>query len=92
MPLTVLPDRRTFLKVGTGAVFVSVLGFDLRPDYAQARELKIARTTETRSTCPYCSVSCGVIIHTLGDKAKKVTPQLVHLEGDPSIANTRVAM
>ena len=26
MPLTVLPDRRTFLKVGTGAVFVSVLG------------------------------------------------------------------
>ena len=54
--------------------------------------MKIARTTETRSTCPYCSVSCGVIIHTLGDKAKKVTPQLVHLEGDPSIANTRVAM
>ena len=38
------------------------------------RELKIARTTETRSTCPYCSVSCGVIIHTLGDKAKNVKP------------------
>ena len=51
--------------------------------YAQARELKISRTTETRSTCPYCSVSCGVIIHTLGDRAKNVTPQVVHVEGDP---------
>jgi anaerobic selenocysteine-containing dehydrogenase len=47
------------------------------------QELKIARTTETRSTCPYCSVSCGVIIHTLGDKAKNVTAQVVHVEGDP---------
>jgi formate dehydrogenase major subunit len=62
---------------------VAALGFDLRPAYAQARELKISRTTETRSTCPYCSVSCGVIIHTLGDRAKNVTPQLVHVEGDP---------
>ena len=45
--------------------------------------MKISRTTETRSTCPYCSVSCGVIIHTLGDRAKNVTPQVVHVEGDP---------
>jgi len=60
-----------------------LLGFDARPMLAQAKELKIARTTETRSTCPYCSVSCGVIIHTLGDKAKNVTPQVVHVEGDP---------
>ena len=28
-------------------------------------------------------MSCGVIIHTLGDKAKNVTPQVVHVEGDP---------
>jgi formate dehydrogenase major subunit len=47
------------------------------------RELKISRTTETRSTCPYCAVSCGVIIHTLGDKAKNVVPSVVHVEGDP---------
>jgi formate dehydrogenase major subunit len=74
-----MPSRRTFLK----AAAVSALGFDLAPAYAQSRELKISRTTETRSTCPYCSVSCGVIIHTLGDKAKNVTPQVVHVEGDP---------
>jgi formate dehydrogenase major subunit len=76
-------NRRAFIKAGSGAIVASVLGFDVRPAYAQSKELKIARTTETRSTCPYCSVSCGVIIHTLGDNAKNVTPQVVHVEGDP---------
>jgi formate dehydrogenase major subunit len=77
-------SRRNFLKTGVvGGMAVSVFGFDLQPLYAQAQAFKIARTTETRSTCPYCSVSCGVIIHTIGDKAKNVTPQVVHVEGDP---------
>jgi formate dehydrogenase major subunit len=77
-------NRREFLKTATiGGTAISVLGFDLAPALAQVRELKIARTTETRSTCPYCSVSCGVIIHTLGDKSRNVTPSVVHVEGDP---------
>ena len=76
------PTRRTFLATPAG-VAASLLGFDLTPAYAQVRELKIARTTETRSTCPYCSVSCGVILHTLGDKAGNVKPTVVHVEGDP---------
>src|SRR5437868_9334137 len=77
-------SRRDFLKVTTlGGVGLSLLGFDLAPAYAQLRELKIARATETRSTCPYCSVSCGVIIYTIGDKAKNVIPQVMHVEGDP---------
>ena len=76
-------SRRQFLKISTiGGVTSSVLGFDLTAAYAQVRELKIARTTETRSTCPYCSVSCGVIIHTLGDRSGNVTPTVVHVEGD----------
>ena len=75
--------RRSFLKISAGAAVASVLGFDVKQAYAEAQVLKIARTTETRSTCPYCSVSCGIIIHTLGDKAKNVTPQVVHVEGDP---------
>jgi formate dehydrogenase major subunit len=76
--------RRDFLKTSTiGGVAASVLGFDLTPAYAAVRELKIARTTETRSTCPYCSVSCGVIIHTLGDRSRNVKPTVVHVEGDP---------
>ena len=76
--------RRTFLKGSAATVGGAVaLGFDLRNARAEMRELKIARTTETRSTCPYCSVSCGVIIHTLGDKSKNVKPSVVHVEGDP---------
>ena len=78
------PTRRDFLKAtAIGGIAASVLGFDLTPAFAEVRELKIARTTETRSTCPYCSVSCGVIIHTLGDKSRNVKPSVVHVEGDP---------
>jgi formate dehydrogenase major subunit len=77
-------NRRDFLKSATiGGAALSALGFDLAPALAQVRELKISRTTETRSTCPYCSVSCGVIIHTLGDKSRNVKPAVVHVEGDP---------
>ena len=75
-------QRRTFLKataVGGGVA----LGFNVSRAEAEMRELKIARTTETRSICPYCAVSCGVIIHTLGDKSKNVKPAVVHVEGDP---------
>lgn len=77
-------SRRDFLKIAaTGAGVASVLGFDLAPAYAELKELKISHASETRSTCPYCSVSCGVIIYTLGDKAKNATPQVIHVEGDP---------
>jgi formate dehydrogenase major subunit len=77
-------NRREFFRIGISGGAASLLfGFDVKPALAQAKSLKIARTTETHSICPYCSVSCGVIIHTLGDKAKNVTPQVVHVEGDP---------
>jgi formate dehydrogenase major subunit len=75
--------RRTFLQgAALGGAAVGI-GFDTSKARAEMRQFKIARTTETRSTCPYCAVSCGVIIHTLGDKAKNVTAQVVHVEGDP---------
>jgi formate dehydrogenase major subunit len=78
------PTRRAFLKaVALSGAGVSALGFDLTPLHAQVRQLKIARTRETRSTCPYCSVSCGVIVHTLGDGAQNVKGTVVHVEGDP---------
>lgn len=83
------PTRRRFFQIGAGGIAASVLGFNVKKAYAQAAELKIARTTETRSLCPYCSVACGVIIHTLGDKAKNVTPQVVHVEGDPDHPTNR---
>src|SRR5260370_1148976 len=77
-------SRRDFLKAGAlGGAALSFFGFDLAPAYAQLRELKIARAADTRATCPYCFVSCGVLICTIGDKAKNVTPQVIHVEGDP---------
>ena len=77
--------RRTFLKATAfgGAVGMGVGFFDLSKARAEMRELKISRTTETRSTCPYCAVGCGVVIHTLGDKSKNVIGSVVHVEGDP---------
>ncbi len=75
-------SRRGFFKATTIGGTLA-LGFDVSKAQAEMREFKISRTTETRSTCPYCAVSCGMIIHTLGDKAKNATAAVVHVEGDP---------
>jgi formate dehydrogenase major subunit len=79
-------NRRHFLRVsGAGLVGSSLvaLGFSPTAALAETRNFKLARTTETRSTCPYCSVSCGMVMYTLGDKAKNVKTTIVHVEGDP---------
>jgi formate dehydrogenase major subunit len=79
-------NRRGFLRAsGAGLVGSSLvaLGFSPTAALAETRNFKLARTTETRSTCPYCSVSCGLIMYTLGDKAKNVKASIVHVEGDP---------
>jgi formate dehydrogenase major subunit len=79
-------NRRSFLRVsGAGLVGSSLvaLGFSPTAALAETRNFKLARTTETRSTCPYCSVSCGLVIYTLGDRAKNVKSSIVHIEGDP---------
>ena len=74
-------SRRGFLT--TGATLATAFGFDLKLAANQVRELKIARTTQTHSVCPYCAVGCSVVINTLGDKSKNVKPSVVHIEGDP---------
>ena len=73
-------SRRGFIKAGV--VATTAFGFDLRPASAKVRELKISRTTQTHSVCPYCAVGCSVVLHTLGDKAN-VRSTVVHVEGDP---------
>ena len=78
--------RRQFLKVtaaGLGSSSLALLGFSPQPALAEIRNFKLARTTETRNTCPYCSVSCGVLIYSLGDKSKNARAEIVHIEGDP---------
>src|SRR4030065_107981 len=72
--------RRTFLKV-SGATAVGTviggLGFDLSPAEVYAQELRIKGAKETTSICCYCSVGCGIIVHT-DDKGK-----VINAEGDP---------
>jgi len=59
------------------------MGFSPTAALAEVREFKLLRTTETRNTCPYCSVSCGLLMYSLGDKAKNAKLEIIHIEGDP---------
>ncbi len=79
-------DRRQFFRVsgaGLAASSLVALGFSPTAALAEARNFKLSRATETRNTCPYCSVGCGLIMYSLGDKAKNVTSSIIHIEGDP---------
>ena len=79
-------NRRQFLRVsaaGLASSSLAALGFSPTAALAETRNFKLARTTETRSTCPYCSVSCGMVMYSLGDKAKNVKSSIIHVEGDP---------
>ena len=79
-------NRRQFFKVctaGVGSSSLVMLGFAPGTALAEVREFKLSRATETRSTCPYCSVSCGLLMYSLGDKAKNAKAEIIHIEGDP---------
>lgn len=79
-------SRRSFLKgagAGVAATTIGAFGFgEAEAAFVEGlRPYKLAGTTETRNTCPYCSVACGVIIYSKGDIAQG-TAEAVHLEGD----------
>jgi formate dehydrogenase major subunit len=79
-------SRRTFLKVcatGVGSSSLSLLGFAPGAALAETRAFKLARASETRNTCPYCSVGCGVLMYGIGAGAKNVHGRIFHIEGDP---------
>lgn len=79
-------NRRQFFKICTataGGSSAALLGFTPIPALAEVRSFKLERTTETRNTCPYCSVGCGVLLYSLGDKSKNVKSTIIHIEGDP---------
>ena len=79
-------NRRQFFRASAAGLIgssLAVLGFSPTAVLAETRNFKLARTTETRNTCPYCSVGCGILMYGLGDKAKNVTADIIHIEGDP---------
>ncbi len=78
--------RRQFFKVtsaGLGGSSIALLGFSPTEALAEVRTYKLTRAVETRNTCPYCSVACGVLMYSIGDKSKNVQQDIIHLEGDP---------
>jgi formate dehydrogenase major subunit len=80
--------RREFIKftgLGIAMSGMGMLGFG-ESGTAQAaavRPFKLARATETRNTCTYCSVACGILIYSMGDRAKNARSNIIHIEGDP---------
>ena len=79
-------NRRQFFKVcgvGLGASSMAALGMAPPQAFAETiRHFKLASTRETRNTCPYCSVGCGLIMYSQGDAGKNVKQSIIHIEGD----------
>jgi formate dehydrogenase major subunit len=80
-------SRRGLLKVagvGVAATSVTAMGFGEAEAavIAHVRPFKLVNTTETRNTCTYCSVACGVIMYSRGDVRKGERAELLHVEGD----------
>jgi formate dehydrogenase major subunit len=69
-------SRRDFLKISGGSVFLGSLGINLGPTKAYAQGLRIKDAKQTYTVCPFCSVGCGIIVHTKNGK-------VVNTEGDP---------
>ena len=77
--------RRTLLRYGSASIAGSVMA---ALDFGNAEQalavpaapFQLERTTETRNTCSYCSVSCGLIMYGRADGDK---PGIVHIEDDP---------
>jgi formate dehydrogenase major subunit len=81
-------SRRGFIKLtGAGLAVSSVgalgFGFTGAALAASVRPFKLTATTETRNTCTYCSVACGILIYSMGDRAKNAKSNIIHIEGDP---------
>jgi formate dehydrogenase major subunit len=75
-------SRRDVLRLsiagGTGTALGNLIasGVNLAPAVAQAQELRIKNAKVTPSVCPFCSVGCATLIHT-------VDGRIVNIEGDP---------
>ena len=68
--------RRDFMKISGSSVLLGSLGVGLDPAQAEAQDLRIKDAKATTTICPYCSVGCGIIVHTKDGK-------VINTEGDP---------
>jgi formate dehydrogenase major subunit len=80
-------SRRQFMAGASSGLAVTTLGAlgfgEAETAYAMAiRPFKLTGTTETRNTCTYCSVACGIIMYSRGDLKKGEKAEIFHIEGD----------
>lgn len=78
-------SRRQFFKIcagGMAGTTAAALGFTPAVALAGSRQYKLLRARETRNTCTYCSVGCGLLMYSLGDGAKNAKETIFHIEGD----------
>jgi formate dehydrogenase major subunit len=80
-------SRRHFMKLagaGVAGSAIAALGFgEAEAEVAaHVRAFKLASATETRNTCTYCSVACGILIYSRGDLKKGEKADVYHIEGD----------
>ncbi len=80
-------SRRAFLKgAGAGAAGTAIGAFGFggveAAHAAAVRPFRLMRTTENRSTCPYCSVSCGMMVFAAESRSESGKMEVVHIEGD----------
>jgi formate dehydrogenase major subunit len=80
-------SRRHFMKLagaGVGGSAIAALGFGEAEAVvaAHVRPFKLAKATETRNTCTYCAVGCGIIMYSRGDLKKGEKAEVYHIEGD----------
>ena len=85
--MTIQLSRRQFVvgaSAGLAGTTLGALGFgDVETACAEIiRPFKLVSSTETRNTCTYCSVACGIILYTRGDLRKGETAEIFHIEGD----------
>lgn len=88
-------SRRQFFKIcagGMAGTTVAALGFSPAVALAETRQYKLLRARETRNTCTYCSVGCGLLMYSLGDGAKNAKESIFHIEGDPDHPVNRGAL
>jgi len=87
IPMTIDLSRRAFLQsagAGLAGTTLGAFGFgDVEAAYAAAiRPFKLVNTTETRNTCTYCAVACGIILYSKGDLRKGEHAEITYIEGD----------
>lgn len=79
-------SRRAFLKgagAGVGATAMMALGFEAAEAAVRSavKPFRLAATVQTRQTCTYCSVACGIILYSKGSM-QNGSAKVVHVEGD----------